>query len=87
MKNLNSEISRITQVSIFKLFNLLQWLFEVKFTEMLETVNPCFNSMPECVQKEFTKDMMHEICSMKEDELYVVPLRIMYFVAEKCQIN
>ena len=50
---------------------------------MLETVNPCFNLMPECVQKEFLKDQMSEMMSMKNNELYIVPLRVMYFIVEK----
>jgi hypothetical protein len=50
---------------------------------MLETVNPCFMTMPECVQQEFSKDIMDGMKSMKKEDFYVVPLRIMYFIAEK----
>ncbi|CAG9806042.1 unnamed protein product [Chironomus riparius] len=54
-----------------------------KYSKMLETVNPCFNSMPDFVQKKFLKDQISEIMSLKKDDLYVVPLRVMYFIVEK----
>ncbi|XP_070500073.1 juvenile hormone acid O-methyltransferase-like [Chironomus tepperi] len=53
------------------------------YSKMMESVNLNLDLMPENVQTEFLKDQMHELSLTKEGDSYVIPLRLMYFIAEK----